>query len=463
LQQLSWHLALCIAGKVFARLLLPRVRQIDDRILPESQCGFRPSRSTSDMVFSLRQLQEKTVEQSRPLYVVFIDLTKSFDTVSRSGLYNILKLLGCPETLLSILVAFHENMKARVQFDGSMSKTFPICRGFKQGCVLAPTLFGIFFTALLAHAFPEEDGIMLHARSTGGLFNLSRLRAKPKNKRVLIRELLYADDAALVAHSEVHLQNLCERFAKACNDFSMTINLKKTVVMSLGTSIPPRILINGSPLNVVDKFSYLGSVVNSSNNLDDEINQRIGKASTNFGRLSSRVWKNHHLAIKLKIKVCTACILSVLLYSSESGCTYRRQENRLSAFHFRCLRSILDVSWRDHVPNSTILHLTGSYDLTTITRQRRLRWLGHVHRMEDGRLPKDILYGEFYNAPRRTGGPKLCHKDVIKRDMAGFDISPQSLETLGADRNRWRVSLSYGYSLSATSCAEKMEKRRAHR
>jgi len=83
----------------------------------------------------------------------------------------------------------------------------------------------------------------------------------------------------------------------------MTINLKKTVVMSLRTSSPPRILINGSPLNVVDKFYYLGSIVNSSNNLDDEINQRIGKASTNFGRLSSRVWKNHHLAIKLKIKV----------------------------------------------------------------------------------------------------------------------------------------------------------------
>jgi len=123
---------------------------------------------------------------------------------------------------------------------------------------------------------------MLHTRSTRGLFNLSRLRAKTKTKRVLIRELLYADDATLVVHSEVHLQNLCERFAKACNDFSMTINLKKTVVMSLRTSIPPRILINGSPLNVVDKFSYLGSVVNSSNNLDHEINQRIGKASTNF-------------------------------------------------------------------------------------------------------------------------------------------------------------------------------------
>ena len=83
--------------------------------------------------------------------------------------------------------------------------------------------------------------------------------------------------------------------------------------------------------------------------------------------------------------------------------------------------------------------------------------------MEDGRLPKHILYSEFYNAPRRTGRPKLRYKDVIKRDMAGFHISPKSWKTIAADRNRWRASLSFGYSLSATSYAEKMEKRRAHR
>jgi len=57
-------------------------------------------------------------------------------------------------------------------------------------------------------------------------------------------------------------------------------------------------------------------------------------------------------------------------------------------------------------------------------KQRRLRWLGHVRRMEDGRLPKHILYGEFYNMPRRTGRPKMRYKGVIKRDMTGFHISP---------------------------------------
>ena len=268
------------------------------------------------------------------------------------------------------------------------------------------------FSDLLAHTSSEKDVVMLHTRSTGELFDLWRLRAKTKTKCVLILELLFADEAALVAQSKMHLQDLRERFAKVCTDFGMTINLKTTDVMSLGTSIPPRILINGWLPNVVDKFTYLGSVVNSSNNLDGEIKPRLGKASTNFGQLSFRVWKNHHLAIKLPIKVRTASILSVLLYSNRTWCTYRRQENRLKTFQCRCLRSILGVSWRYHVPDYNILHITGSYDLTAIIRQRRLCWLGHVHRIEVGRLPNDILYDEFYSAPRKTAGPKLRYKCV---------------------------------------------------
>jgi len=100
----------------------------------------------------------------------------------------------------------------------SCRKLFQFAEASNRAASWRQHCLACFFSALLAHAFPQEDGIMLRTHSTGGLFNLSRLRAKTKTKHVLIHELLYADDAALVAHSEVHLQNLCERFAKACND-----------------------------------------------------------------------------------------------------------------------------------------------------------------------------------------------------------------------------------------------------
>ena len=80
-------LLLSTAGKILAKILLKRLQTIAELILPESQCGFRNSRSTIYMIFTLRQLQEKSVEQQHNLYMIFINLSKAFDTVDRSTLW----------------------------------------------------------------------------------------------------------------------------------------------------------------------------------------------------------------------------------------------------------------------------------------------------------------------------------------------------------------------------------------
>ena len=145
-------------------------------------------------------MQEKCREQRQPLYTAVIDLTKALDLVNRKGFFTLLERIGCPPKLLSIIISFHEDMKGTVQYDGSSSDPFPIKSGVKQGYVLGPTFFGIFFSLLLSYAFSQsEDGDYLHTRSDGGLFNLARLRAKTKVCKVLPRELLFADDVALVA------------------------------------------------------------------------------------------------------------------------------------------------------------------------------------------------------------------------------------------------------------------------
>ena len=108
------------------------------------------------MIFSLRQLQEKCREKQRPLYIAFIDLTKAFDVDSRDGLFKALPKIGCQPILRSMVRSFHDNKQATIQYDGSLSEPFEIKSGVKQGCVLAPTLFGILFCLLLRHAFGSE-------------------------------------------------------------------------------------------------------------------------------------------------------------------------------------------------------------------------------------------------------------------------------------------------------------------
>ena len=98
---------LSVAGKVLAKMLLSRLQKVADRVLPESQCGFRSSRSTNDMIFTLRQLQEKSIEQQRPLYICFIDIQKAFDSVDRETLWMIIKRYGCPDRLAEIISTFH--------------------------------------------------------------------------------------------------------------------------------------------------------------------------------------------------------------------------------------------------------------------------------------------------------------------------------------------------------------------
>ena len=237
------------------------------------------------------------------LYITFINLTKAFDLVSRRGLLEILKRIGYPPRLLNIIASFHEDTHNTVSFNGTTSEAFPVSRGDKQGCVLAPTLFGIFSSLLPQNAFSDcDEGVYLHTRTDGKLFNIARLRTKTKVRRILIRELLFADDAALVSHSVIHLQRLVDRFAHACKKFRANQQPKEDKgYMAQDSDVPPVIAINGQPLEVVPTFTYLGSTVSSSVNLDSELNSRIGKAAGTMAKLNSRVWNNSKLTENTKL------------------------------------------------------------------------------------------------------------------------------------------------------------------
>ena len=104
---------------------------------------------------------------------------------------------------------------------------------------------GIFFGMLLKHACDTTiEGIYLRTRSDGRLFNLARLRASTKVREVLIRDMLFADDAAVVTHTQEELQSLLDCFSQACKDFGLTISLKKTNVLGQDTEAPPVITID---------------------------------------------------------------------------------------------------------------------------------------------------------------------------------------------------------------------------
>ena len=431
------------AGKVLARIMLTRLQHSLEQLLPESQCGFRKSRSTIDMIFTLRQLQEKAIEQHKPLFVVFVDFRKAFDMVDRQILWKVLQRYGCPQIFLEIIKQFHEGMRATVVAGGKESEPFDVTNGVRQGCVLAPALFSLFLTAVLRTAALEAaEGVSLVSRSTGKLFNLARLRARTKTLHVCIRELLYADDAALVAMSMEDLQQMVHQFSNAAALYGLQINTNKTEVLyqpSPGEAyVAPTIEVNNNVLKDVSSFTYLGSTLTNNNSSDAEVVRRIQAASAAFGKLKSNVFKKYRLRINTKIKLYKAIVIPTLTYALESCTLYRRHFKRLTDVQLRHARELLNIKWHDYVPNVEVLNRADMPSVEALLVSANLRWAGHVVRMDDSRLPKAVMYAELREGTRTVGGQKLRYKDVLKRNLKAAGGHVHDWEELARDRNKYR-------------------------
>ena len=159
-------------------------------------------------------------------------------------------------------------------------------------------------------------------------------------------------------------------------------------------------------LQVVDKFTYLGSTLSRVVHIDDEVNARIAKASAAFGQL--------HGSIDTKLKVYRSVVLPTLLYTCETWTVYQQHAKRLNHFHTSCLRKLLKIKWQDRIPDTEVLKRAGMQSVHTLLKLAQLRWTGHVTRMPDEHLPKKILYGELQVGKRSLMGQKKRYKKPSK-------------------------------------------------
>ena len=221
--------------------------------------------------------------------------------------------------------------------------------------------------------------------------------------------------------------------------------------------------INGQKLNAVEKFTYLGSTLSRSVTIDDEVNIRIAKASSAFGRLRKNVWERRGISIETKLKVYKAVVLTSLMYASETWTVYRRHAKRLNHFHTTSLRKLFGIKWQDKVTDTEVLLRAGFSSIHTMLKQTQLRWAGHVARMPDHRLPKKLLFGELVHGKRSRGGQKKRFKDTLKISLKDFNIDHSSWEEASMERSHWRNVVRDGAKMYEENRIETAEKRRFDR
>ena len=158
---------------------------------------------------------------------------------------------------------------------------------------------------------------MVLSRSVGYLGRVLSVLAL----RVLIIELLFADDFALLVHTEETLWHIVNRFSEAARNFSLILSLMNIEVLyqtpSRGAYSLPQISVDGISLSAVEHFTYLGSVILNDATVSKDLYNRLSKVCSSSGRLSKRVWQSHSLSLSTKIQVYTVVVIPTLLYGAE--------------------------------------------------------------------------------------------------------------------------------------------------
>ena len=174
---------------------------------------------------------------------------------------------------------------------------------------------------------------------------------KQINCQTLIPDLEYADDMCLISDSMDELEEMLSDLDESCNEMGLTISTRKTNLMAVAqdqkqSSRQVQLQLADEPVDVVEEFEYLGSIVMSDCELDREINVQIRKASSSFRSLCRILWYQQKIKMSTKMRMFKAAILPILLYGSEM--------KLLQCFVMRCLRITLGVSSREKQRNTDI-------------------------------------------------------------------------------------------------------------
>lgn len=427
---------LSVPGKLFSMVLLDRCRNIIRKIRRPEQAGFMSDRSTIEQIFTIRQIIEKATEFRQKAFFTFVDFRAAFDSVDREALWRILESTGLPEKYCRLFKALHHGTESCVQVNGRRSPFFQITTGVRQGCAVAPELFNVII-----------DYVM--TRTT------SRLSFGLKFGDRVITDADFADDLAILADSMEQLLEALRILREEAAKVGLQINWTKTKIMAIDPSSPaanPSVSLDSTTsIEVVQRFTYLGSIISSDGSLLSELQARISKASSAMGRLNRHLWRKPNISRTTKLRIFNALVGSVMLYGAETWQASAATLKAIDVFQSKSLRRIEGLRWFDFVSNEKLLQLTKQSRFSTQAAERTLRWFGHLLRMPPHIPAKTIHDFDPVKAgwKRPRGRPKKRWSDSLSEFLAMANIRLSDVQTLAMDRSGWRRQTSLSTPSSA--------------
>ena len=454
--------------KLLERIMVTLIRQMVD--IDGMQFSFVPGRSTTDALFIVRQLQEKYLAAQKPLYLAFIDLEKAFDRVPRKVLWWALRSLGVEEWAVRVIQGMYSNVRSRVRVNGQYSEEFDVGVGVHQGSVLSPLLFIIVLEALSREfrtGTPWEllyaDDLVIIADSLEEC--LAKLlvwkrEMEAKGLRVNMKKTKFMVSGAGMDVLKDSGKFPCAVCRKGCRSSCIACSQCKLWVHKKCSGIKGRLIadpgyvcrrckgearpidgrptttvsVDGTLLDVVPCFCYLGDMLSAGGGCDLATNVRCRTAWGKFIRLLPLL-TSRHLSLKIRGELYSACVRSAMLYGSETWAITKTSLQRLERNDGYMIRRICRVRPMQGTHTNELRDRMGIQEVSEVLRARRLRWFGHTQRATSC---INTIIDMPIPGPRGRGGQKKTWSTCVKDDQRVMGMRNDAGAVDPKKRRDWR-------------------------
>jgi len=373
-----------VVGKVFSGIMRERVGKWCEGLIVEEQAGFRKGRGCVDQGYTLAQVVLKRLEVQKKTFMC-LDLKKAYDSVWREGLFTRLKKDGVPSKLVSLVKMWYTNVKARVRVNDVESDWFKSKVGVRQGDTLSSLLFNIFINGIVEKV--KEGGVDV------------------KIGESVLSVLLFADDMVLLAESELELGVLVAKVKEFCDEWQLEVNVGKTkvLVVSKDGMEEAKVMYGHSELECVKKFSYLGIMFSSDGRWKKEVERRVQAGRAALSSVSRHVVWNKNISMKVKKVVFEAMVKSKMMYGGEVWWANKNEAGRMETVQNDFIRWVSGFNRKDRMNVKELRRQVGMKSIEDSLCGKRLKWLGHLIRMDGNRLVSRVWVAIAKVVEQETG------------------------------------------------------------
>jgi len=423
--------------KILALIMLNRICLRVDALIPITQSAYRKGRGTTENVFTFKLLAEKAIlEDNAEINIRLIDMSKAFDNVNREELLKDLKFLLEKDEIHMIKILITQ-LNLQIKNNSIISDNFDTSKGIPQGDSLSPLLFIYYLSQSLRNEHNNEMNCnnnptdhnyhhLYNYQDNNIPYHLRDHNYSIKQRHGLEINLQFADDLSRINRykelADEQIKNDIDKLTKR----NFIINEEKT----------EKYQISKHSSEEWKKCKYLGSMLGNR----EDINRRKQLAMASYIKYKDTLQSNK-LSLKLRCRLFKVYIDSIFLYNSETWTLSKKLNEEIDIFQRGLLKRMLKIHYPYTISNINLYHRVQMCKWSETIQQRRLKWTGHLLRM-DINAPASIALEQTKKiSGKRLRGNHITWIKQINNDLKlideDFNIHDSKLLEISSDRKLW--------------------------